>query len=89
MKEKMKNFAFKPLQAILLVAIFTAASVHASDLSYDSSGTPYAKVNKKSGRGGKIKSQPGSAETVRERSARLQRECRGAVNAGACAGYTR
>ena len=32
---------------------------------------------------------PGSAETVAQRSARLKRECKGAVNAGACAGYTR
>ena len=89
MKVKMKNFAFKPLRAILLVAVFTAVNVHAREVSYDSSGTPHAKINKKSGRGGKIRFQPGSAETVRERSARLQRECKGAVNAGACAGYTR
>ena len=32
---------------------------------------------------------PGSAETVAQRNARLKRECKGAVNAGACAGYTR
>ena len=32
---------------------------------------------------------PGSAETVSQRNARLKRECKGAVNAGACAGYTR
>jgi hypothetical protein len=31
----------------------------------------------------------GSEETTGERSARLQRECKGGVNAGACAGYTR
>ena len=31
----------------------------------------------------------GSAETTAERNARLKRECKGAVNAGACAGYTR
>ena len=31
----------------------------------------------------------GSEESVGERSARLRRECKGAVNAGACAGYTR
>ena len=31
----------------------------------------------------------GSKETVRQRERRLSRECRGAVNAGACAGYTR
>jgi hypothetical protein len=32
---------------------------------------------------------PGSAETVAQRNARLKRECKGAVNAGACLGYTR
>ena len=31
---------------------------------------------------------PGSQETAKERSARLKRECKGGVNAGACAGYT-
>ena len=31
----------------------------------------------------------GSEETVAQRSARLKRECKGAVNAGACLGYTR
>jgi hypothetical protein len=31
----------------------------------------------------------GSQETTKERNARLQRECKGAVNAGVCAGYTR
>ncbi|MCY7370016.1 MAG: hypothetical protein LH479_03885 [Polaromonas sp.] len=31
----------------------------------------------------------GSRETDGQRNERLTRECRGAVNAGACAGYTR
>ena len=31
----------------------------------------------------------GSEESAGERNARLKRECKGAVNAGACAGYTR
>jgi len=30
----------------------------------------------------------GSAESPADRAARLKRECRGAVNAGACTGYT-
>ena len=86
----MKNFMIKPLGAVMLMAVIAMGSAHARQASDDSSGTPYAgKVKKKSVRGGKIKSQPGSAETVRERSARLSRECKGAVNAGACAGYTR
>lgn len=39
--------------------------------------------------GNKTKFLPGSQETTKERSARLQRECKGGVNAGVCAGYTR
>lgn len=37
----------------------------------------------------KVQFYRGSEETVSERSARLKRECKGGVNAGACAGYTR
>jgi hypothetical protein len=38
---------------------------------------------------GKIpKILPSSQETTKERSARLKRECKGRVNAGACEGYT-
>ena len=37
---------------------------------------------------GSTKFVPGSQETKKERSARLQRECKGRVNAGACTGYT-
>jgi len=37
----------------------------------------------------KAKFIPGSQETKKERSARLTRECKGEVNAGACTGYTR
>ena len=33
--------------------------------------------------------RPGSQETKKERTARLKRECKGEVNAGACTGYTR
>jgi len=37
---------------------------------------------------GKTSFSSGSQETSTERNARLQRECKGAVNAGACSGYT-
>ena len=43
---------------------------------------------KKAGSKQKTKPLQDSAETPAERKARLQRECRGAVNAGACSGYT-
>jgi hypothetical protein len=39
--------------------------------------------------GNNAKFSSGSQETTKERNARLQRECKGGVNAGACAGYTR
>jgi hypothetical protein len=39
--------------------------------------------------GSKTTFSSGSQETTKERNARLQRECKGAVNAGVCAGYTR
>ncbi len=37
----------------------------------------------------KAKFMPGSQETNKERSTRLKRECKGGVDAGACAGYTK
>ena len=39
--------------------------------------------------GAKAKFIPGSQETKKERSARLTRECKGGVDAGACSGYTK
>ena len=41
------------------------------------------------GYGGKAKFITGSGETTAQRTARLKRECKGAVDAGACSGYTR
>jgi hypothetical protein len=38
--------------------------------------------------GGKVKFLSGSEESPAQRSARLKRECKGGVNAGACTGYT-
>ncbi len=37
---------------------------------------------------GSTKFVPGSQESKKERETRLKRECKGQVNAGACAGYT-
>lgn len=48
-----------------------------------------AKSGKKAKRGNNAKFMPGSQETVKQRESRLYRECKGAVNAGACSGYTR
>lgn len=45
-------------------------------------------ASKLKSKGGNTRFERGSEETVAERSARLKRECKGRVNAGACAGYT-
>ena len=45
------------------------------------------KAKKKSAKASRAKFLPGSQETVKERATRLQRECKGAPNAGACTGY--
>ncbi|AYQ28424.1 MULTISPECIES: hypothetical protein [unclassified Polaromonas] len=39
--------------------------------------------------GGRAKFIRGSEESPAQRTARLKRECKGGVDAGACAGYTR
>jgi hypothetical protein len=39
--------------------------------------------------GAKAKFISGSQETKKERATRLKRECKGGVDAGACAGYTK
>ena len=45
--------------------------------------------NSRHAAGAKAKFIQGSQETKKERAARLTRECKGEVNAGACTGYTR
>ena len=37
---------------------------------------------------GTVKFLPGTQESAKERATRLKRECKGAVNAGACLGHT-
>jgi hypothetical protein len=47
------------------------------------------KKKAKSSKSVKVKHESGSAEGTKDRERRLLRECRGQVNAGACAGLTR
>lgn len=47
------------------------------------------KKKTKSSKSVKVKHESGSAEGTKDRERRLLRECRGQVNAGACAGLTR
>ena len=49
--------------------------------------TKAKKKSAKSARASKSRFLPGSQETVKERATRLQRECKGSPNAGACSGY--
>jgi hypothetical protein len=89
---EMKTSLIRPAMALFAVVALLMGSSHA--LSAESAGQP-AKAKKKAatdarkGQVGKVTFLRGSEETTGERSARLKRECRGGVNAGACAGYTR
>ena len=88
----MKNIVLKPFWAAMFLAAGLIGSAHAaaSSSSAASGDRPAASTQKKkTGASGQVRFLPGSAETGKERSSRLKRECRGQVNAGACAGYTR
>lgn len=50
---------------------------------------PPTKTTKKKVKKSRTKFDSGSQETKKERVARLKRECKDQVNAGACTGYTR
>ena len=50
-------------------------------------GPSFAKAKKAKG-GSQVRVLKDSSESTPERSRRLLRECKGRVNAGACAGYT-
>lgn len=67
------------LAASLLLGLAAGPSLAASKKAKKTVNAPPGKS---------AKFMPGSQETARERSARLKRECKGRVNAGACEGYT-
>ena len=67
-------------------------SIGAHAQAPDVSNPPTAKKKAKrpkTASGAHAKFIPGSQETKKERSARLTRECKGGVNAGACTGHAR
>jgi hypothetical protein len=91
----MKPIAMKPAWAVMLLAAALMGGAHAKSRPADAGDKPLSsKAKKKSAKSakashaGQIKFLPGSGETAKERSARLKRECKGRVNAGACEGYT-
>jgi hypothetical protein len=92
----MKHFVVKPAWTFLpflLMAAILMGSAHAKSSSASAGdsavpGKAGKKTGSKAGHVGPVRFLSGSEETPRERSSRLKRECKGRVNAGACAGYT-
>ena len=89
----MKKVFSKPAMAFMLAAALLMGSACAQALESGDQPTT-AKARKKAAknhapRGARAKFIQGSEETVAQRTARLKRECKGGVNAGACAGFTR
>ncbi|MDQ3057994.1 MAG: hypothetical protein M3R45_00525 [Pseudomonadota bacterium] len=75
------------------MAAFLMGNAHAKSPSSgagDAAGTSKArkKTTSQAGHVSRVTFLRDSAETPKERSSRLKRECKGRVNAGACAGYT-
>lgn len=91
----MKKVFSKPAMAFIVAAAMLMGSACAQALEAgDPPITAPAKARKKAAKnhapkGARAKFIQGSEETVAQRTARLKRECKGGVNAGACAGYTR
>ncbi len=89
----MKKVFNKPAVAFMLAAAMLTGSVCAQvPESGDQPTTAKTRKNASKNRvakGAKARFIQGSEETVAQRTARLKRECKGGVNAGVCAGFTR
>jgi hypothetical protein len=73
----------------IMWACTVAPWVAAADKEVKAKEQPKAKAEKKQKPATlKLNAPGGSAETAAERRARLQRECKGRPNAGACTGHT-
>lgn len=89
-----KKSLMAPFLAALLGVALSAGHVNAQTTPVQEGDKPAKSKSKskkaaKAGSGSKAKFLQGSGETPAERTARLKRECKGAVDAGACSGYTR
>lgn len=89
-----KTSLMTPFLAALMAGALSLGQVQAQTKPVQEGDKPAKSKSKskktaKSGSGGKVKFLQGSGETPAERTARLKRECKGAVDAGACSGYTR
>ena len=78
------SFARAALMLVLSLGL-AATSANAVDQK-DKKAAKSAKAKKAPP--GKVKFLPGTQESAKERATRLKRECKGAVNAGACLGHT-
>jgi hypothetical protein len=83
-----------PVLAALMVAALVANGAQAQTQPAPEGGKPAKSKSKKAAKtgaasGGKVTIIQGTGETPAQRSSRLKRECKGAVDAGACTGYTR
>lgn len=82
-----------PVLAVIMMVALVANNAQAQTQPTPEGDKPAKSKSKKaaakSGAGGKVKFISGSGETPAQRVARLKRECKGGVDAGACAGYTR
>ena len=78
------------LTAMLSVGLAGFAQAQAPEvLNPPTKSTAKKKAKKQKAQGSNAKFHSGSGETNKQRDSRLKRECKGQVNAGACAGYTR
>lgn len=86
----MKLRYFKPALAFMIVGALLTGTVQARTSQGEAKAVKVKTKKTKT----VLRDDPdpylhGSRETVKQRDRRLSRECRGGVNAGACAGYTR
>ena len=78
------------LTALLGVGVAGFAQAQAPEvLNPPTKSAAKKKAKKHKSQGANAKFISGSGETSKQRDLRLKRECKGQVNAGACAGYTR
>ena len=75
--------------AVALGMLGTVQAQAADGVTQPTKSKAKAKKKAAAAPGNTVKYIRGSEETTGERSARLKRECKGRVNAGACEGYTR
>lgn len=90
----MKKFFTRSAWALIVSAtvalgMMGTAQAQSADGVTQPTNTKTKKKTAKARQGNKVKFMRGSEESTGERSARLKRECKGRVNAGACEGYTR